>query len=105
METRVNTTWPPAGNGGNDILNGGGGNDTFVFTAGSAAGSTILDFAGNGANPGDSLEFHGFGAGTFTFVSGNQWQIHSGLDGHDEIITLNGTTSTSVHATNYQFLP
>jgi Ca2+-binding RTX toxin-like protein len=105
------------GNGGNDTLNGGGGadtliggagNDNFVFASGSTAGATIVDFVGNGAAAGDSLEFHGFGTATdgasLTFLSGVQWQVHSGLDGHNEIITLNGTTAASVHPTDYQFL-
>ncbi|MEH2536613.1 MULTISPECIES: beta strand repeat-containing protein [unclassified Bradyrhizobium] len=92
------------GGGGNDNLNGGAGNDNFVFAAYSTAGATLTDFAGNGGAAGDTLEFHGFGlaadGATFTFLSGNQWQVHSGLDGHDEIITLNG----SIHASDYQFL-
>jgi hypothetical protein len=92
------------GRGGADILTGGAGNDNFVFLSGSTAGATITDFAGNGAAAGDTLEFHGFGlasdGATLTLLSGNQWQIHSGLDGHNEVITING----GVHASDYQFL-
>jgi Ca2+-binding RTX toxin-like protein len=97
-----------AGGGGNDALTGGAGNDNFVFVSGGTAGATIIDFAGNGAAVGDTLEFHGFGTAadgaTLTFVSGTQWQVHSGLDGHNEIITINGATSGSIHASDYQFL-
>jgi len=97
-----------SGGGGNDFLTGGSGNDNFVFASGSTAGATISDFAGNGPAVGDTLEFHGFGAASdgaaLTWLSGNQWQIHSGLDGHDEIITINGATAGSIHANDYQFL-
>ena len=80
------------GGGGADILQGGAGNDTFVFNAGQAHGDMVLDFAGNGAATGDSLKFVGFGTAaqgaTFTGIGANQWQIHSGLNGHNETITL-----------------
>jgi serralysin len=92
------------GAGGNDTLSGYGGNDTFVFVSGQANGDVVLDFAGNGAAAGDSFRFEGFGTvaqgAAFTQLDGtNQWQIHSGLDGHDEIITLkNGAL---VHASDF----
>jgi Ca2+-binding RTX toxin-like protein len=81
------------GQGDADTLTGNAGNDTFVFNAGQANGDTVVDFAGNGAAAGDSLEFVGFGTAvqgaTFTQVGAtNQWQIHSGLDAHNEVITL-----------------
>jgi Ca2+-binding RTX toxin-like protein len=92
------------GGGGADILTGGAGNDNFVFASGLTAGTTITDFTGNGASAGDTVEFHGFGlasdGATLAQLSGNQWQVHSGLDGHNEIITING----SVHASDFQFL-
>ena len=96
------------GGGGNDALTGGAGNDNFVFASGATAGATITDFAGNGAAVGDTLEFHGFGeasdGATLTWLSGNQWQVHSGLDGHNEIITINGAAAGSIHASDFQFL-
>jgi hypothetical protein len=66
----------------------------------------VLDFAGNGAAAGDSFRFEGFGTvaqgAAFTQFDGtNQWQIHSGLDGHDEIITLQN--GASVHASDFIF--
>jgi Ca2+-binding RTX toxin-like protein len=81
------------GNSGNNLLTGNAGNDTFVFSAGQANGDTVVDFAGNGTAAGDSLQFVGFGTAaqgaTFTQIGAtNQWQIHSGLGGPDEIITL-----------------
>ena len=111
-----------SGNGGNDMLVGGAGddlinggadvdqlqggadNDTFVFAAGQADGDSVVDFAGNGAAIGDSFRFVGFGTAgagaTFTQIGvTNQWQIHSALDGHNEIITLQN--GTSVDGTDY----
>ena len=75
------------------MLTGNAGNDSFVFRAWQANGDTVVDFAGNGADPGDSLLFVGFGTtaqgATFTQIGAtNQWQLHSGLDAHNEIITF-----------------
>jgi Ca2+-binding RTX toxin-like protein len=81
------------GSAGADVLTGNAGNDTFLFRAGQANGDTVVDFIGNGAAAGDSLQFAGFGTAaqgaTFTQIGAtNQWQIHSGLDGHNEIVTF-----------------
>jgi Ca2+-binding RTX toxin-like protein len=89
---------------GADRLTGGAGNDTFVFNALQANGDTIIDFAGNGA--GDMLSFVGFGTAaqgaTFTQIGvTDQWTIHSGLGGPDEIITL--SNSATVHQTDFLF--
>nr|WP_283825364.1 calcium-binding protein [Bradyrhizobium diazoefficiens] len=97
------------GGGGNDFLTGGAGNDTFVFVSGETVGAAVTDFAGNAVSSGDSLEFHGFGqeidGATLTWLSGDQWQVHSAIDGHNEIITLTGnSTASSLHAADYQFL-
>jgi hypothetical protein len=94
------------GKGGHDLLTGNAGNDTFVFANGQASGDAIADFNGNGASAGDSLRFTGFGTAaqgaTFTEIGAtNQWQIHSGLDGHNEVITLQN--SASVHPSDYLF--
>ena len=77
------------GGAGSDVLQGDAGNDTFVFAAGEANGDIVLDFAGNVANAGDSFQFVGFGTAaqgaTFTQIgTTNVWQIHSGIDGHNE---------------------
>ena len=81
------------GGAGVDRLTGDAGNDTFVFHAGQANGDTVVDFVGNGGAVGDALSFVGFGTAaqgaTFTQVGApNQWQIHSGLDAHNEFITF-----------------
>jgi glucose/arabinose dehydrogenase len=92
--------------GGADTLTGGGGFDTFEFRAGLANGDAITDFTGNGAAAGDAIRLVGFGTATqgvtFTQVNTTQWQIHSGLDGHNEIVTLsNGAT---VHGSDFFFV-
>ena len=95
------------GGAGADILIGAAGNDSFVFHANEANNDTVLDFAGNGAAAGDSLTFAGFGntaqGATFTQIGAtDQWQIHSGLDGHNEIITLGN--NPLVHASDFLFV-
>jgi Ca2+-binding RTX toxin-like protein len=94
------------GGDGADTLTGSLGNDTFVFARGQAAMDSITDFAGNGAAAGDSMVFEGYGTAaqgsTLTFVAGNTWQIHSGLFGDDELITINGGVG-AVHASDYMF--
>jgi len=88
-------------------LTGGAENDFFVFHVGEAHGDTVVDFIGNGAAAGDSLQFVGFGTAavgaTFTQIGAtNQWQIHSGLDGHNEVITF--SNSASVNAADFGFI-
>lgn len=86
-------------------LVGNGGEDTFIFRSGRADGDTIADFAGNGASAGDVLRFQGFGTSGSTFTqvgSTTQWKIHSGLDGHDEFITL--ANNAAVHTSDFLFV-
>jgi serralysin len=94
------------GGAGADQLTGNAGNDTFVFNAGQASGDVIVDFAGNGGAAGDSLLFLGFGSAaqgaTFTQIgASNQWQIHSGIDAHNETITL--SNAAAIHASDFLF--
>jgi len=95
------------GAGGADVLQGNGGNDTFAFHAGEANGDIVVDFASNGAAVGDSFQFVGFGTvgqgATFTQIGAtNQWQIHSGLDAHNETITL--TNNSTVDPSDFIFV-
>jgi hypothetical protein len=94
------------GLGGADSSTGNGGNDTFVLAAGQANGDIVTDFNGNGAGAGDSFLFSGFGTAaqgaTFTPLNATQWQIHSGLDGHNEIITL--SNAAAVDASDFVFV-
>jgi|CXWL01.1.fsa_nt_gi Ca2+-binding RTX toxin-like protein len=95
------------GGGGSDTLEGGAGDDTFAFSVGEANGDIIVDFAGNGASVGDSIEFHGYGTAaegaTFVQIDATHWQINS-ADGliHDVITLANGAT---VDASDYIFGP
>ena len=93
------------GGGGADFMIGGGGNDKFVFNSGQANGDTITDFVGNNGAA-DTLEFLGFGTtgqgATFTQQNASLWQIHSGLDGHNEIITL--ANQAALSANDFHFL-
>jgi Ca2+-binding RTX toxin-like protein len=75
---------------GANTLVGDDGNDTFVFSAGGANGATVADFDHSQA---DLLLFSGFGTeaqgATISQIgTTDQWQIHSGLDAHNETITL-----------------
>ena len=109
---QANTIYGNAGNNlinggaGADTMMGGAGNDTFVFRAGEASGDTVVDFNGGGSAAGDSLTFIGFGTlgqgATFTQIGATeQWQIHSGLDGHNETITF--TNGAPIHASDFLF--
>jgi Ca2+-binding RTX toxin-like protein len=93
------------GLGGADTLTGGGDDDTFVLAAGQANSDSVTDFSGNGAAAGDALRFVGFGTAAqgaaLTQLNGTQWQIHSGLDGHNEIITL--ANGAAVDASDFFF--
>ena len=94
------------GLGGADTLTGGGGFDTFELWAGLSNGDVITDFTGNGAAAGDAIKLVGFGTAaqgaTFTQLNATQWQIHSGLDGHNETLTL--SNGTAVHGGDFFFV-
>src|SRR5262249_9223885 len=95
------------GGAGVDALTGGAGNDTFVFHAGQAHGGTVGDFIGDGAAAGEAVQFFGFGTAaqgaTFSQIgASNQWQIHSGLDGHNEIVTF--SNGAAIHPSDFLFV-
>jgi Ca2+-binding RTX toxin-like protein len=90
------------GGAGHDTLTGGLGNDTFVFRAGEADGDVVVDFDGQGAAAGDSLQFIGYGAGaTFTNVDPTHWQIT--YSGGSSVETITFLNSASIHATDFLF--
>jgi Ca2+-binding RTX toxin-like protein len=101
------------GNDGDDVLDGGAGadtlygligDDTFVFVIGEANGDSVVDFSGNGAAAGDSLQLVGYGAdATFTRVDGTHWQVnyHGGTE-HEVINFLNGGAD-SIHPSDVSF--
>jgi Ca2+-binding RTX toxin-like protein len=86
------------GNSGNNTLNGGadadvlqgnGGDDTFVFDVGQGNGDIVLDFVGNGAAAGDSLQFAGYGGGaTFNNIEATHWQVNYNGGGSHDVITF-----------------
>jgi hypothetical protein len=55
---------------------------------------------------GDALRFLGFGTeaqgATLTQFNATQWLIHSGLDGHNEFITL--ANGAGVHSSDFFFV-
>ena len=91
---------------GANTLVGLGGDDTFVFFAGSANGATVADFSRGQVAEWDFLVFSGFGTeaqgATFTQIGTDQWQIHSGIDAHNEVITL--ANHAAVHAGDFVFV-
>jgi Ca2+-binding RTX toxin-like protein len=91
------------GGAGADLLTGNAGNDTFVFHVGEADGDTVVDFAGNGAGAGDSLQFVGYGAGaTFTQNDATHWQVNYNGGASHEVITF--TNGASIDPTDVLFV-
>jgi Ca2+-binding RTX toxin-like protein len=91
---------------GANTLVGGLGSDAFVFLRGSANAATVSDFDGT-ADEHDYFVFSGFGTAeqgaTFTQRgASNEWLIHSGLGGPDEVITL--SNNAVPHAGDYFFV-
>jgi Ca2+-binding RTX toxin-like protein len=99
------------GNAGDNTLDGGAaadgltgdaGNDTFVFHVGEADGDTVIDFAGNGASAGDSLQFVGYGSGaTFTQNDAMHWQVN--YNGGSSVETITFMNGASIHASDFLF--
>ena len=89
--------------GANNLV-GEDGNDMFVFFAGSANGSALADFD---RSEGDFLVLSGFGTETqgatiSQIGSTDQWQLHSGLDAHEETITF--SNHAALHAGDFAFV-
>jgi Ca2+-binding RTX toxin-like protein len=53
--------------GGNDIMNGGAGNDIFVFTPGGFGNDSIVDFDADATNGQDLLDISALGIPAATF--------------------------------------
>jgi Ca2+-binding RTX toxin-like protein len=77
------------GGGGADALQGNGGDDIFVFDEGQGNGDIVVDFVGNGAAAGDSLQFVGYGGGaTFTNIDATHWQVNYNSGASHDVITF-----------------
>lgn len=98
----IGTEWADtlSGGGGNDRITGGRGEDTlsggtgadkFMFKPGEISGDMILDFDGNGAAIGDTLNFQGFGPGASLSNVGEAWTISYGA-GLTETFYMNVTS-------------
>src|SRR5262245_7601388 len=91
------------GGGGADILQGYGGNDTFMFNQGQANGDTVVDFTGNDAAVGDTLQFVGYGGGaTFTQQDAAHWVITYNGGASSEIITFNNLAA--INGSDFAFV-
>jgi Ca2+-binding RTX toxin-like protein len=91
------------GQGNADTLTGNAGNDTFVFIIGQANGDAVVDFAGNGAAAGDSLQFVGYGTGaTFTQNDATHWQVNYNGGTSHEIITF--SNGAPIDASDFNFI-
>ena len=91
------------GQDGADVLSGNAGNDTFVFHAGQANGDTVVDFIGNGAGAGDSLQFVGYGpAATFTNIDATHWQVNYNGNASHDIITF--SNAPAIDVTDFLFV-
>ena len=91
------------GQGAADVLTGNAGNDTFVFIIGQANGDAVVDFAGNGAGAGNSLQFVGYGTGaTFTQNDATHWQVNYNGGTSHEIITF--SNGAPIDASDFNFI-
>lgn len=79
------------GGRGEDTLSGGAGADKFMFKPGEISGDIIMDFDGNGAAIGDTLNFEGFGPGASLSNVGETWTISYGA-GLTETFYMNVTS-------------
>ena len=90
---------------GANTLVGGGGNDIFVFFAGSANGATVADFdrEARGMSWCSAASAPRRRARPSRQIgTTDQWQIHSGLDAHNEVITL--ANHAALHAGDFFFV-
>ena len=71
-----------------------------MFNVGQANGDTVVDFAGNGAAAGDSLQFVGYGPGaTFTNIDATHWQVNYNAGASHDVITF--ANAASIDATDF----
>jgi Ca2+-binding RTX toxin-like protein len=97
------------GSAGNDILFGGGGSDTFVFTHGSSGHDVIQDFQVHGTSAqGDVVRLVGSSDHTFDQALADGHIAQSGADvvvsdGTSVVATLQNISLASLHAHDFLF--
>jgi Ca2+-binding RTX toxin-like protein len=98
-----------AGGAGNDVLIGGGGNDTFLFTFGEGGQDVVKGFQAHGAGPqGDVVALAGFVDQSFAQAVGDGHIAQSGADvvisdGAHVVATLQNVLLTALHANDFAF--
>jgi len=97
------------GGSGDDVLIGGGGNDTFAFTFGESGHDVIQNFQVHGASAqGDVVSLSGFLDHTFDDAVADGHIAQSGADvlisdGTNVIATLQGISVADLHAQDFLF--
>jgi Ca2+-binding RTX toxin-like protein len=98
------------GGDGNDSLLGGGGNDTFAFTAGETGHDVVQNFQVHGASAqGDTILLKGFADATFdqAVADGDIAQFGNDVhisDGAHLVATLADVSLASLHAQDFLFV-
>jgi Ca2+-binding RTX toxin-like protein len=98
-----------AGGAGNDVLIGGGGNDTFLFTFGEGGHDAVQGFQVHGAGAqGDVVALSGFADQSFAQAVADGHIAQSGADvaisdGTHVVATLQNVLLASLHANDFAF--
>ena len=98
-----------AGGAGNDVLIGGGGNDTFLFNFGEGGQDVVKGFQAHGAGlQGDVVALSGFADQAFAQAVADGHIAQSGADvlisdGTHVVATLQNVLLTSLHANDFAF--
>jgi len=98
-----------AGGAGNDVLVGGNGNDTFLFTFGESGHDLVKSFQAHGAGTqGDVVALSGFADQSFAQALADGHIAQSGADvvisdGAHVVATLQNVLLASLHANDFLF--
>ena len=94
-----------AGSGGSETFQGGAGGDLFVFHAGFGS-DTISDFVGNGAAPGDSVQFDVAMFADYAAVAAASAQVGGNvvITSGANTLTLTGVTLAGLDQSDFVFV-